>query len=91
LTARLKGVAVIVRSVWAEGGARYRNLFSVNPPSAILQHVERVPMVKGRYDPEASSATSYAWFVWDRLQRDSATHFHWIPPSKARLFRSDDV
>ena len=25
---------------------------------------ERVPMVKGRWDPEASSATAYSWFIW---------------------------
>jgi hypothetical protein len=28
------------------------------------QFAERVHMVKGRWNPDASSATAYAWFVW---------------------------
>lgn len=85
------GVAVIVRSVWAEGASRYENLFRDHPPAWILQHVERVPMVRGRYDPNASTATSYSWFVWDIAGVwGSGTRFGWIPPSKSRLFRHGD-
>jgi hypothetical protein len=57
------------RSVWAEGRDRYERLFSKKPPTMIAQFVERVPMTKGRWDPEADTATSYAWFV---LHRDAA-------------------
>lgn len=84
------GVAVLVRSVWAEGIGRYEGLFRDRPPSAIVQHVERVPMVRGRYDPDASTATSYSWFVWDS-RAGPGTRFDWIPPSKAKLFRETDV
>ena len=59
-----EGVAMLVRTSFLEGGARYRELFSINPPSVIAQFAERVPMVKGRYDPDASTATSYCWLVW---------------------------
>jgi hypothetical protein len=75
------GVALLVRSAWSEGGDRYRDLFSKRPPALIAQFAERVPMVKGRWDPNASSATAYAWFVW-RAPATSETRFLWIPPGQ---------
>lgn len=84
------GVAVLVRSVWAEGVGRYQSLFRDSPPSWILQNVERVPMVRGRYDPKASTATSYSWFVWEHAG-GRQTRFDWLPPAKSRLFRSADT
>src|SRR5262245_48828667 len=57
-------VALLVRTVFLESTGRYNRLFRSNAPSAVLPFAERVPMVKGRYDPKASTATSYSWFVW---------------------------
>lgn len=45
-TTRL-GVGVFVRSAYVEGEQRYEQLFSQNPPTAILQFVERVVIHKG--------------------------------------------
>jgi hypothetical protein len=84
------GVAVIVRSVWAEGAGRYERLFRDNPPAWIMQHVERVPMVRGRYDPKASTATGYSWFVWHRDAKGRAPEFRWIPPSRAGFYKEGD-
>lgn len=88
-----RGVALLVRSVWSEGGDRYNRLFSINPPAIIAQFCERVPMVAGRWDPKASTATSYAWFIW--FVRDKPGHrteFHWIPPgARVRHTRPDDI
>jgi len=90
------GVAMILRIAFLEGKGRYEELFRPLPPSYVLQFVERVPMVKGAYDPSASSATAYAWFVWTkeapeglRLGR-TPTELHWIPPCKDELFRQGD-
>lgn len=85
------GVAVIVRTGFLEGVERYAQLFSKEPPSVIAQFSERVPMVKGRYDPKASSATSYAWLVWlpDRKSNLSSV-FQWIPKCRERLQRPWD-
>jgi hypothetical protein len=82
------GVAVILRSAFLESVGRYERLFSNRPPSDVLQFVERVPMVKGMLDAEASSATAYAWLVWRKDQ--PTTRLHWIAPCRKRLDRASD-
>jgi hypothetical protein len=59
-------------------------------PSVVLQFAERVPIVKGRCDPKASTATSYAWVVWLPRAPAEATKFEWIPPCRPKLERLDD-
>ncbi len=83
------GVAILCRSVFLEGGARYRDLFRDDPPSDVLIFSERVPMLKGRLDRKASSATSYAWFVWQKPCL-GAPLLHWIPPGTRKQLERDD-
>lgn len=83
------GVAIIVRSVWSEGSGRFERIFRDRPPAWILQHVHRVPMVRGRYDPEASTATSYSWFVW-RQEGERQTRFGWLPEGRSDLYVPGD-
>lgn len=84
------GVAMVVRGAFSEGVGRYEKLFGPNPESYVFQHVERVPMVKGRYDPAASTATAYSWHVWlQGFGPDS--RFRRIAPCRKRLERADDV
>lgn len=89
------GVALLTRLQWLEGGERGSTLFRAYPPSIVGVFEERVPMVKGRYDPRASTATAYCWVVWEKqsLARGrSVTELKWIPAgTKAKLFRQDDV
>jgi hypothetical protein len=72
-----RGVAMLVRSAFLEGGGRYTDLWSISPPSDVLQFCERVVMLEGRLirsgalDPfaekagnKATTATSYVWLVW---------------------------
>lgn len=85
------GVAILVRTVFLEGGERQRVLFGPNPPTEILIFCERVPMLKGRVDRKASSATSYAWFVWRLDELGRAPHVHWVPAgTRKRLERDED-
>ena len=84
------GVAVIVRTSFLEGVGRYENLYSPNPPSIVAQFCERVPMVKGRIDARASTATSYCWLVWIKGWPLHGTRFDWIPPCRKRLERAGD-
>jgi len=83
-----KGVAVIVRSAFLEGVGRNDRLFSVTPPTDILQFTERVVMHKGKLSAKGSTATSYCWLVWQGPIGN--TRFHWIPPCRKRLERSED-
>jgi len=85
-----EGVAMLVRTQWIEGVGRYEKLFRDRPPAVYAPFVERVPMVKGRWDPDASTATSYAWFVWLQHTEQRAQIF-WIPPGRrVALTDADD-
>jgi hypothetical protein len=78
-----EGVAPLVRSVWLEGAERYRSLFAKHPPAIVAQFVERVPMTKGRWDPDASTATAYSRFVWSKLApAPGETRLMLIPPGQ---------
>ncbi|CFX59330.1 conserved protein of unknown function [Candidatus Filomicrobium marinum] len=85
------GVAFLVRTNWLEGARRYNELFEKIPPDEVALFSERVPMVKGRWDPKASTATAYAWVIW-RKPSTGETRLQWIPPGqRKKLSRPGDV
>jgi hypothetical protein len=84
-----EGAAFLVRTTFIESVGRYNRLFSQTPPSAFAQFVERVPMVKGRLDQSASTATGYCWLVWYKGE-GGATKLVWIPPCRRALERAND-
>lgn len=83
------GVAILVRTVFIESAGRYERLFRERPPALFAQFVERVPMVKGRLDPKASTATGYSWLVWRKNCRE-APKLLWIPPCRRQLEKCGD-
>ena len=95
------GVAMLCRLQWIEGQRRYEELFKTIRPRHILVFCERVAMVKGRYDPDMSSATAYAWFVWTKSGKGKWSRgsrklrsptLDWFPPgTKARHFKETDI
>jgi hypothetical protein len=86
------GVAMLVRTVFIESVGRYERLFKPNPPAKVAQFTERVPMVKGRVDKKASTATGYAWVVWENSEKSSqlGTSLVWVPPTRKSLEREGD-
>lgn len=84
-----EGVAMIARSAFLESVGRYERLFSVNPPSHVLQFTERVVMHKGRLAPDGSTASAYCWLVWSNGW-DQRTQFDWIAPCRKKLERAGD-
>lgn len=84
-----RGVAILARTVFLESASRYEAIFSKLPPAAFAQFVERVPMIKGRLDQKASTATGYAWLIWDK-QYSGAPQLKWVPPCRKALERSGD-
>ncbi|RMF03097.1 MAG: methyltransferase [Alphaproteobacteria bacterium] len=91
-----RGVAIFERTSFLEGIRRWKNLYSVTPPSAVLQFAERVPIHKGRVVRNGSTATAYCWVVWLRetpilsAQMPAPTMFAWIPPCRKQLEKEDD-
>jgi hypothetical protein len=84
-----RGVAMLTRTVFIESVGRYERLFKSNPPSRFAQFTERVPMVKGRVDKKASTATGYSWLVWEK-DRLGNSELVWIPPCRKQLEREGD-
>ena len=82
------GFCLLVRTSFLEGVGRYQRIFSKIPPTGIYQFSERVPMVKGRLDKNASTATSYSWLIWEKnLYHDVPDYvpipwLAWIPPCR---------
>lgn len=85
-----RGVAMLVRTAFLEGVGRYRDLYTKHPPALIAQFAERVPMHRGRWDPDGTTATAYCWIVW-RKGPPVPTRFVWIPKSRNLLTRPDDA
>ncbi|TGN90959.1 methyltransferase [Bradyrhizobium yuanmingense] len=84
------GVAIFVRLQWLEGEGRYERIFSKTPPTLVAFFTERVPLCKGRWDPEGGTATAYLWLVWVRGRKPQAPF--WIPPiARKTLTRPDDA
>jgi hypothetical protein len=84
-----RGVAILARTVFIESVGRFERLFEPDPPAIFAQFVERVPMVKGRLDKKASTATGYAWFVWLN-ESNCSTELVWIPPCRKSLEQLTD-
>jgi hypothetical protein len=59
-----RGVAMLCRLSWIESAGRYPLFFGETPLTVFAPFAERVPMTLGRWDPKASTATGYAWFLW---------------------------
>lgn len=83
------GVAILARTVFLESVGRYGRIFKNRPPVKFAQFTERVPMVRGRLDMKASTATGYAWFVWCK-ESEMPPSLVWIPPCRKTLERPTD-
>jgi hypothetical protein len=85
-----QGVAILARTVFIESVGRYENLFRLSPPTTYAQFSERVPMIKGRLDRKATTATSYCWLVWKKSEPFDFPRLVWIPPCRKQLERDND-
>lgn len=83
--------AMFVRLAFLEGGERYRGIFSAPAqcPTDVLVFSERVPIVRGRVDGEASSATAYCWIVRLLGRAPRPVQVSWVPPGTRALLESD--
>jgi hypothetical protein len=90
-----RGVAVLCRLQFLEGGARYRLLHkSLHPLSHCAVFAERVSMTLGCWDPSAGLPTAYAWFIFDKhyAHQVRCAEIIGIPPgTRARLTKPTDI
>ncbi|MDP1642737.1 MAG: hypothetical protein Q8L59_11180 [Phenylobacterium sp.] len=92
-----RGVAMLCRLGFLEGQKRHQLLYSDCRYYAVAPFSERLPLVMGCWDPEASSAAAYAWFIWLKPgvgPRVMPPHPYVIdipPGSCARLSRDSDL
>ena len=86
-----RGVALLCRIAFLEGGDRYPDLYlGENPLTFCCPFIERLPMQLGVWDPEGSSAACYAWFFFQKGAAPGPVRP--IPPGTAgRLHRREDV
>ncbi len=89
LTIARQGVAILARTVFLESVGRYNRIFQEQPPTKFAQFAERVPMVKGRLDIKATTATGYAWLVWEK-SGNQIPRLMWVPPCRKSLEREGD-
>lgn len=87
-----KGVCVLVRLAFMEGQERYK-FFAKEPYSYVAPSADRIPMVEGRWDPDAATATAYGWFVWLKdMQPSDGPRVILIPfGARKRYTRLDDI
>lgn len=84
-----RGVAILARTVFLESVGRYEKIFLQHPPAIFAQFSERVPMVKGRLDKKATTATGYAWLIWQK-ENSGTPRLMWVPPCRKQLERAGD-
>jgi|ERR1043166_3897878 hypothetical protein len=84
-----RGIAILARTVFLESAGRYAAIFRDRPPTKFAQFAERVPMVRGRLDGSAKTATGYAWLVWEK-ETPCESRLMWVPPCRKTLERASD-
>jgi hypothetical protein len=91
-----RGAAMLLQLRAMEGQKRH-GLFQDIPLTAVAPFAERLPIFKGRYDPTKTTATAYAWFIFQKTPVRSAlapaggVRIPIPPGTLARLTRPTDA
>jgi hypothetical protein len=92
-----EGVAVLCRLQFLEGVKRSGLHFGGNEVgqglSILAPFCERVAMVRGRYDPGASTNMAYAWFIYSNLPSGFGAPMVWpiLPGARAQCTQPHDA
>ncbi|WP_232494342.1 hypothetical protein [Novosphingobium kaempferiae] len=74
-----KKFALLLRLAFLEGVNRQKTIFLKNPPARVWVFSERITFYPAGADIKGSGTTAYAWFVWDKDQKER-TELCWLPP-----------
>lgn len=88
-----RGVALLLRTAWLESVERYSLFYESSWPLTVLApYAERVNMQLGYWSPNGSTATAYAWFIFQPSSVRESPRIVPIPPGqRERLAKGDDV
>lgn len=72
-------LALFLKTQYLEGIERYERIYKKNPPTMILQYINRVSCLRnaGVNDDFGVSAVAYAWYVWVKGYRNE-TKIKWV-------------
>lgn len=84
------GVAMLARTVFIETDTRYQ-FYERHPLTLFAPFAERVAMTKDVWDPDASTATSYSWFIFCKDASRPLPPFIIPPGCKRVLTTTDDI
>lgn len=59
-----RGVAMLMRVAALETISRHPLMYGERGHAVFAPFCERLPMHRGRYEPDGSTAAFYAWFIW---------------------------
>ena len=85
-------VAMLMPTIKIAGQTRYSEIYERFPLRTYAPFAERLPMVKGNYNPDASTATDYAWYIWAFRQgwATGERQLKIIEPCRSVLEKADD-
>jgi len=89
-----RGSAMLLPTRYLSGQDRDRLFWDETGHTAFAAFAERVNLVKGRLDPEISSAMDLCWFFWEkhrRVRRPHPIQLRIPPGTRARLTRPSDA
>ncbi len=96
-----RGLALLMKISGLETIGREALMYGDPPLSVAAPFVERLPMHKGRWEPEGGTAAFYCWFIWFAagvgfpapvvLGRPRPVIIHIPAGTEARLTRADDA
>ena len=72
-------LALLLRLSFLEGAQRQRTLFTKTPLARVWVFSERITFYPDKAERQGSGTIAYAWFVWDKHKRETATELKWLP------------
>lgn len=77
-------LCLFLRSAFVESIGRYERIFSQNPPSRLLIFSRRISLYPKGTKISGGGTVSYAWFIWDKQQKEKQTKMIWMHPEDGR-------
>lgn len=78
-TAKYK-LALLLRLSFLESGRRFNSIFSKIPPTRIWVFSERITFYPNGVQTGGTGTLAYAWFVWDKENKENKCELKWIAP-----------